>query len=151
VARHVKVVTQVIDQLVLHARANQPVECCGLLAGPQEIITEAFPTANALESPYEFFIAPRELIAALRTMRERGLKHLGIYHSHPDSDNSPSRRDLELAFYPSCAYVIISPKACVTRPVRAFEITNGQAVELQVEAITSSQRSGAREEPKQRH
>lgn len=136
--RHLKIAAQVLDQLVFHARADRPRECCGLLAGPQEVITEALPTANALESPREFFIAPPELITNFRALRERGLKHLGIYHSHPDGDNIPSRRDLEMAFYPACAYVIVSPVPFASRPVRAFDLASGQAIEFEIEAITSS-------------
>jgi [CysO sulfur-carrier protein]-S-L-cysteine hydrolase len=134
-SRCLSVAAQVMDQLVLSARADQPLECCGLLGGPHEAITEIFPTTNALESQHEFFIAPRELIAVLRMLRERGLRHLGIYHSHPDGDNTPSRRDIAMAFYPSCAYVIVSPKPHAARPVRAFQITNGNVTELEIQAV----------------
>jgi proteasome lid subunit RPN8/RPN11 len=137
VRRALRVTAQVLDQIVSHARAEQPLECCGLLAGPQEVITEAFPTANSLDSPHEFFIPPRDLIATLRLFRERGLKHLGIYHSHPEGENAPSRRDIEMAFYPSCAYMIVCPKPSATRPVRSFTIVNGQVMELEIETIAS--------------
>jgi [CysO sulfur-carrier protein]-S-L-cysteine hydrolase len=130
-----KFTERVLHQIQSHARAEQPLECCGLLAGPQEVITETFPTKNALASPHDFWIDPRELITTLRTLRERGLKHLGIYHSHPQSENTPSSRDIELAFYPSCAYVIICPKPSAPRPVRAFTITNDRAMELEIESV----------------
>jgi proteasome lid subunit RPN8/RPN11 len=138
VPRHLKITLQVLDQLLVHARAERPRECCGLLAGPQETITEALPTANALESPYGFFVAPAELISSLRGLRGRGLKHLGLYHSHPEGENTPSRIDLEMAFYPACAYVIISPGPLATCPVRAFDLATGHANELAIEAITPS-------------
>ena len=137
-SRTLKVTVQVLERVVSHARAEQPAECCGLLAGPQEVITEVFPTANALASPLEYFIAPHDLIATFRALRQRELKHLGIYHSHPQGENSPSRRDIEMAFYPSCAYFIISPKLSAPRPVRAFDIANGRVDELEIETIASS-------------
>ena len=35
------------------------------------------------------------LFAAFRAMRESGLELLAVYHSHPDSEPVPSRRDVE--------------------------------------------------------
>lgn len=135
--RVLKVAVRVLDRIRAQARAEHPLECCGLLAGAEDIITEAFPTANVLASSREFFIDPGELIATLRELRERGLRHLGLYHSHPHSDNTPSERDRELAFYPSCAYLIVTPGAAA-RPVRAFDLANGNVSELEIEAIFDS-------------
>jgi [CysO sulfur-carrier protein]-S-L-cysteine hydrolase len=128
----------VLDHILSRARAELPFECCGLLAGPQEIITEAFALANTLRSAHEFFIGPRDLIATFRIFRERGLKHLGIYHSHPKGENRPSRRDIEMAFYPSCAYLIISPQPSAARPIRAFNLVNGQVTELEIQTVPCS-------------
>jgi len=129
------VLSRVFDQMLEHARQESPAECCGLLAGSQEVVTKIFRTPNALASRSEYFIAPQELVAALRSMRERGLKHLGIYHSHPHSENVPSSRDIDRAYYPSCAYFIISLEAPAARALRAFKIHAGNVIELEVEAI----------------
>ena len=40
----------------------------------------------------------------MREMRAAGLELLGIYHSHPNGENEPSPRDVELAYYPEAAY-----------------------------------------------
>jgi len=133
VARRVKVFASVLDGMLEHARQESPAECCGLLAGSQETITQMFRARNALASRREYFIAPQELIAMLRSMRERGLEHLGIYHSHVHSENFPSSRDIELAYYPSCAYFIVSPHSPAARALRAFEIRAGNATELELE------------------
>ncbi len=130
----VKVRSPVLARILAHARADWPLECCGLLAGRHEVITDIFPTANALGSPREFFIAPPELASTFRAIRQLRLKHLGIYHSHPEGENAPSRRDIEMAFYPSCAYFVVSPKARVSC-IRAFRISNGQAAELEIEIL----------------
>lgn len=131
----VKITAEVLNQILSQARAEKPFECCGLLAGARETITEAFPLANSLSSRHEFFIAPRDLIATFGIFRERGLKHLGIYHSHPEGENRPSRRDIEMAFYPSCSYFIISPNRSAPRPSRAFNIVSGQVTELEIETV----------------
>jgi len=135
VVRRVKVLASVLDGMLEHARQESPAECCGLLAGSQETITQMFRARNALASRREYFIAPQELIATLRTMRERGLEHFGIYHSHPHSENVPSDRDIELAYYPSCAYFIISPDNPSERAIRAFNIRADYATELEVERV----------------
>lgn len=134
-SRQVKILACVLEHMRGHARKEAPAECCGLLAGPQAAITEIFPAPNASASHNEYFIAAEQLIAALRSMRERGLNHLGIYHSHPHSENFPSRRDIELAYYPSCAYFIISPHGACGRDIRAFAIQNGIVSELEVEVL----------------
>jgi proteasome lid subunit RPN8/RPN11 len=69
----------------------------------------------------------------MREIRTVGLELTGIYHSHPNGQNEPSPRDIELAYYPDTAYVIISPLAGAPRPVRAFSIHDGRATELHVE------------------
>jgi [CysO sulfur-carrier protein]-S-L-cysteine hydrolase len=132
-ARSVRIRAAALEQMLCHARVEWPLECCGLLGGVNESITAVFPTANALASQREFSIDAAELIGTLRLLRQRNLKHLGLYHSHPDAENAPSARDCAMAFYPSCAYFILSPHGA--SPVRAFEIVNGTATELQVEIV----------------
>jgi [CysO sulfur-carrier protein]-S-L-cysteine hydrolase len=85
----VQIRAPVLERIIAHARADWPLECCGLLAGGNEVVTAVFPAVNALHSEREFFIAPRELVATLRRIRELALQHLGIYHSHPQSENVP--------------------------------------------------------------
>ncbi len=133
-AGRVRVRAAVLDAMLAQARAERPRECCGLLAGAQGVISEILPASNQLKSETEYFIPPQELIAALRSIRERRLAHLGIYHSHPRSENIPSHRDIQEANYPSCVYFIISPHAAA-RAIRAFEIRNGEAREVEIEAV----------------
>ncbi len=131
-----------------HASNDAPAECCGLLGGflagalrppnSDRVITEAFRVANAFASSNEYSISPDELIGAFRRMRELGLTHLGIYHSHPHSENFPSRRDIDLAYYPSCAYFIVAPREPRDRAVRAFEIRGGFVTELEIEAFSGN-------------
>ncbi len=131
-SRQIGVLAAVLEAMLEHARREAPLECCGLLAGRDELITRVFPARNALASSKEYSIDPQELIAAFRSMRESGLKHLGIYHSHPHSENTPSLRDIEFAYYPDCAYFIVSLAPLTGRAIRAFEIRDGRVTELEV-------------------
>jgi proteasome lid subunit RPN8/RPN11 len=92
-----------------------------------------FPATNALASPTAYEIAPAELLALFRRLRAEKLDLVGIYHSHPTGDNSPSANDRERAYYPETAYVIVSPRAEAQVPVRAFLIRDDEVTELQVE------------------
>ena len=125
----------VFDRLLVEARANPEIECCGLLAGRDALISAVLPARNALQSSTSYEIAPAELFVLFRQMRAKGLEHLGIYHSHPKGDNAPSPLDLERAFYPHAAYVIVSPNAGASGPIRAFRIIEGRARELSLEIV----------------
>jgi len=114
------------------ARSEPVMECCGLLAGVGGVITKIFPAKNALASPTAYEVAPQELFPLFRRMREEGLEHLGIYHSHPASENFPSPSDIELAGYPNEAYFIISLLPNAPHPVRAFSIRDGRVEELEI-------------------
>lgn len=118
--------------MVLLARREPRIECCGLLAGRDGVITEILPARNALASATAYEIAPRELFDLFRTLRENRLTHLGQYHSHLWSENFPSPKDIELAAYPDHPYFIVSPQGDAPNPVRAFLIRDGRVQELEI-------------------
>jgi proteasome lid subunit RPN8/RPN11 len=128
----VRVREEILMDMLAHARREPLVECCGLLAGRDGVITAIFPATNALASSTAYEIAPRELFELFRTLRERGLTHLGQYHSHLSSDNVPSPTDIEQAAYPDRAYFIVSLRADAANPVRAFSICDGLVRELEI-------------------
>lgn len=128
----VRIRAKIVEQMLGLARSEPQVECCGLLAGTGGVISEIFPARNALASATAYEIARLELFALFRRMRELGLDHLGIYHSHPAGENAPSPSDIERAYYPDAAYFILSPRPGAPRPVRAFSIYDGRAVELEI-------------------
>jgi len=124
-AGEVRIRKQIVERMAEEARRVPTQECCGLLAGRSHVITEIFPATNALATATEFEIAPAELFRIFRAMREAGLEHMGIYHSHPRGPAVPSPRDVERAFYPEAAYFVLSPAG-----VRAFVIREEKAEEL---------------------
>jgi proteasome lid subunit RPN8/RPN11 len=119
-----------VEELLAEARRERELECCGLLAGRDGVISAVLPARNALHSATAYEIAPAELFSLFRRMRIEGLDHMAIYHSHPRGDNAPSPRDVEQAFYPTAAYFILSPRDDAAQPVRAFRIAGGEVREL---------------------
>jgi proteasome lid subunit RPN8/RPN11 len=98
-----------VDEILDHARAEAPRECCGLVGGTSGRAQTVYPTRNAAADPFiTYEAAPEDLFAAQRAMRERGEQLLAIYHSHPRSaDPKPSDTDVRLAYYPSAVYFIV--------------------------------------------
>ena len=123
------------DELLEQARRALPVECCGLLGGEKNEISRIFPTTNELASPTAFEIPPPELFGIFRQLRAEKLDLIGLYHSHPSGENTPSARDLERAYYPDAAYVILSPHQDASQPVRAFLLARGDVQEIAVEIV----------------
>jgi proteasome lid subunit RPN8/RPN11 len=126
----------VLSQIVDQAQSDPTRECCGLLAGRDGVITHVFPAENVATNPATAYeIAPKEIFDRMREMRAARVDLLGIYHSHPDGKNEPSPRDVESAYYPEAAYLIISPLPGAARPVRAFSIRDGCVTELEIEIV----------------
>lgn len=132
----IRLARDVAAELLSHARENPDEECCGLLAGRCGVMTHAFPAENAAEqiaTSYE--IAPKELFHMMREIGKVGLELLGIYHSHPNSDNQPSARDIERAYYPDAAYLILSTRENALDPIRAFSIRDGKWMEVRIQVV----------------
>ena len=132
----IQVQQQVCAELIAQARLPSHLECCGLLAGRDGVITHVFPAQNVSGEPANGYeIDPKETVRMMRDFRAAGLEFLGIYHSHPRSDNAPSPRDIELAYYSEEAYFIISPQPDAPKAVRAFRIRDGQVVEIEIQIV----------------
>src|SRR5215470_17955620 len=90
---------KVFGQLLAHARRQPHRECCGILAGQDGVITQAFPARNNAADPIRnYVIASSEITLLMAEFRERRLEFLGIYHSHPNwmDVNEPSSTDIAL-------------------------------------------------------
>ena len=126
---------EIIDQLIAQARQDAPNETCGYLLGVSvdgvDTVTENYWMENIDHSPEHFSFAPKDQFAALRYARERGLRILANWHSHPASPSRPSQEDLRLANDPTIRYAILSlldgdPK------LNSFKIIKGEVVDREV-------------------
>jgi len=134
VSESVRIFSTVASQLLAYAAEASHEECCGLLAGREGVITQAFPAKNiAGNRATSYEIAPEELFRVMREFRSAGLTMMGIYHSHPNGKNEPSPRDIELAYFPDVAHFIISLQPHAPNPIRAFSIRGYTFTELQIE------------------
>lgn len=132
----IRVRKEVCAELLAQAQRSPHLECCGLLAGREGVITHVFPAENVADSPAKSYeIDPRETVRMMRDFRDARLEFLGIYHSHPNGENKPSPRDIELAYYSEEAYFIVSPHPDAPKPVRAFWIHDGQFAEIEIQIL----------------
>ena len=117
-----------LAEIVSHAQETAPAECCGLIGGSKSgFIIDIYRLRNvANDSQTSYEVAPEELFAAQRSMRERGQELVAIYHSHPRSpDPTPSETDVRLAYYPAAIYLIVGLGGAQPT-VNAFHISEAE-------------------------
>lgn len=100
------------EKILVHARAEAPVEACGLIAGRIEdgnkLIDKVYILTNVDHAEEHFTLDPKEQLAAVKDMRANGLVPLGNWHSHPVSPSRPSQEDKRLAYDSRASYLILS-------------------------------------------
>src|SRR5690554_5804333 len=89
-----------LDEMVEHAIADLPNECCGVISGTDEGAERLYRTRNAEASPFRYNIDPRDLLRIERELDENDWRVLVIYHSHVASEAYPSPTDIRLAQWP---------------------------------------------------
>jgi proteasome lid subunit RPN8/RPN11 len=96
------------DAMVLHCQCEAPLECCGILGGIAPRVSSFHPLRNVAASEVRYDADPRDLIAAVVALRERGAEILAIYHSHPRWAAIPSQTDLRENHYGPVPRIIVS-------------------------------------------
>ena len=113
------------NQIVEHAQADAPNECCGYMRMSDGRVEEVFPAENIKRSPYAFDLGFKDLVAA-NDLDDQGYG-VAIYHSHPRSPAEPSQTDINVAQYPHWLYVIVSLAG--EPEMRAWHIEDGRVQE----------------------
>jgi [CysO sulfur-carrier protein]-S-L-cysteine hydrolase len=126
---------RLIDAMTDHAKKLYPQEACGILAGHGRNATRFIPLPNALSSETAYEIDPGVLAGTLRGLRANAEELVAIFHSHPRGPAEPSPRDLEQAFYPEAAHIIVSLASREEPQIRAFRIIDGRSLEIELHAI----------------
>lgn len=131
-----------VEEMVRHAREEDPNECCGLIAGKDGRAVRLYRITNTEHSPYRYYMDPRELYQAYREMEDRGWQLLAIYHSHTHSPAYPSPTDVRLATWPDAYYVLISLEDKANPVVRAFRIVDGRVTEEELRVVEEGPEEG---------
>jgi len=131
------------DELVAHARAVDPDEACGILAGRDNSVERVFPVRNSAEDVdavrgvfrdrasgaptagrkvVHYYMDPRDQLRVYNAIDALGLDVVGYYHSHVRSEARPSPTDIRLATDLLAHYVLVSLEQPADPSVRAWKI-----------------------------
>ena len=123
---------ELYEQIVAHARAESPNECCGMVASRDGEAVKVYRARNAAASPLRYEIDGAEQYRIQLQIEDSGLDLGAIYHSHTRTEPYPSQTDINLAFYPDALYLIVG-LASEEPEVRAFAIRDGQVHDAELE------------------
>ena len=117
------------DELIAHAREEEPYECCGYARMADGRVEEVFRGTSERRSKYGFSFDFKTLMAA-NELEDEGYG-VAVYHSHPKSAAVPSEQDRNVAQYDHWLNLIVS---LADEPhVRAWWIVNGDVREEPIE------------------
>jgi proteasome lid subunit RPN8/RPN11 len=117
------------QQLIEHARTENPDEVCGILAGREGRVERVFPIRNTADQvgaerglfrdresgqpsggrrAVHYYMDPRDQLRVYNELDDLGLDLIGYYHSHTHTEARPSPTDIRLATDLSAYYVLVS-------------------------------------------
>lgn len=124
---------EIAEEIVAHAREEQPNECCGLIGGRDGYATSIFRARNAEASPLRYTVHPTDQLRIIEELEQRGEELGAIYHSHTGSPAYPSQTDINLAEgWPDPLYMICSLLDPERPELRAFAIRDGAVEEAEL-------------------
>ena len=148
--------------MIAAARSAAPHECCGLLAGRDGLISHHYPITNVIAtqdeavkatfpqakiaelerlSPEEkadiaFWMDMKEMFAAQKDMRAKGVDILASYHSHPHSPARLSSSDIKvLSYWHDIIHIVVSLEVPATPVLHAFRIAKDQVTTVPYKTI----------------
>ena len=131
--------SDLVAQMIAHARRDHPDECCGVIAGPEgsDRPERFIAMANAERLPTFYRFDSGEHLRVWREMDGAGEAPVVIYHSHTGTEAYPSRTDISLAQEPDAHYVLLSTRDREDVELRSYRIVDGVVTEEPVEVVES--------------
>jgi len=123
-----RIARDLFDEMVAHARADAPNECCGMIASRNGEAVTVYRAENAAASPLRYEIDGAEQYRIQMEIDDAGLDLGAIYHSHTRTGPYPSQTDINLALYPHWTYLIVSLEG-EEPSIRAWRIEDGKVDE----------------------
>ncbi len=133
--KNLQIPTHIFEQMQEQAKAQAPIEACGILAGGDNRVEKLYEMTNVDQSSDHFMMEPKEQFKVVKDIRSAGLEMLAVYHSHPQTPARPSAEDIRLAFTPDVTYVIVSLQDASVPVVKGFLIEDGNITKTPVEIV----------------
>ena len=126
-----------VKEILTHALEDDPLECCGIIAGHDGKAMKLYRALNAEKSPFRYNVDSQDLIRIYRDIEANNWDVLAIYHSHTGTKAYPSPTDVRQSVgWPDAHYLIVS-LANPARPVlRVFRIKGDQITPEKLRVIT---------------
>ena len=125
-----KVFRQSLEQ---HADMQSPLEACAILFGTSNDkiweTTDIFLTENIDKSEVNFTISNEQLMEGYTMAEDKGLDIVGIFHSHPNSQPSPSNTDIKFMKGNPVPWIIYSG---VTKEMKAY-LLDSDLIQIPIE------------------
>jgi proteasome lid subunit RPN8/RPN11 len=123
---------QMYDEMVAHAQADAPDECCGIVSTRDGQAQQLYRITNTEHSALKFVMDPREQLRVYTEIDDAGLDLGVIYHSHTRSAPYPSQTDINFSEpWPGVVWIIVG-LAGSEPDVRAYEISGGQVADAEL-------------------
>jgi proteasome lid subunit RPN8/RPN11 len=129
-----RIARELYDQIVAHARAEAPNECCGLVGTDQDQdrAVSVHAATNKHASPLRFEIDERDQIRIWREIDDAGHEIGAIYHSHTRTAPEPSQTDINgAAQWPGALWIIVG-LADAEPDVRTWAIEDGRVTQVEL-------------------
>jgi proteasome lid subunit RPN8/RPN11 len=124
-----------IDDIIAHAREQEPQECCGLIAiDSTNTAQRVYRCGNAAQSTYRYEIDGLEQFGAVELFKTLGLSLGAIFHSHTVGPCWPSGVDVATWRYPDALMIIVGLQE-MTPVVRAFRVSDGLSDRVREEPL----------------
>ena len=132
--RSVRLPAAIAQAIATQARAEYPLEACGLIAGSAYAADGGRPLRyiacrNAAASPTRYSVHPDDLYRITVETDDADEVIWGIVHSHVRSPAVPSLTDIGLALYPDALYLLVS-LASEPPDLRGWRIVDGATHEV---------------------
>jgi [CysO sulfur-carrier protein]-S-L-cysteine hydrolase len=125
-----RIASDLLEQIIAHARRDAPVECCGFVTLQDGRAVEVIPVANIADSPLRFEVGPADLLRLAEI--DDGDRQAVIYHSHTRSPAVPSQTDVNFAAnWPGVDWLIVGV-AQEQPDIRTWRIEDGQVTQVEV-------------------
>jgi [CysO sulfur-carrier protein]-S-L-cysteine hydrolase len=147
-----KIAADLLAELIAHAEADAPNECCGVVAidpgtsvgagdasgGPDGDASararKVHRAENIAASPLKFEVDGQELLGLIGAIEDDGGELGAIYHSHTRTAPKPSQTDINFAAnWPGVEWIIVGLADGAAPEVRSYLIEDGRVREVALE------------------
>jgi proteasome lid subunit RPN8/RPN11 len=130
------IASDLLDDMVAHARNEYDAECCGMVAYEPADPPRAMRVhraKNIFASRKRFEIDGKEVLRVMNEFEDSGWEMGAIYHSHTHTPPYPSQTDINFAAkWPGVEWVIVG-LAKAEPEVRCYLIEDGEVTEVPLE------------------